>query len=201
MLEAALSDIVGQAALDLPDLTSRLLAVGDDELLRTFAAEATPGGAGARLLHGLTGDRRRLYKRLGTWSRVDATDDRRATYEQLYALDAERALRLTARLSERLGARGRPLPPGALLLDVPPRDKDAIPDVAVHHVAARRWTTLAASSRIVHGIAHDFVKVVKKIRLFIHPEYAALTGDVPRVEALVAELVAELSPAASEAPP
>ncbi|MCA9518393.1 MAG: hypothetical protein KC635_25840, partial [Myxococcales bacterium] len=200
MLEAAFADIVGGAGLDMADLTSRLLAVGDDELLRTFAAEATPGGAGARLLHGLTGDRRRLYKRLGTWSRVDPTDDRRETYERLYALDADGAARLIALLSERLGGRGRPLPPGALLLDVPPRDKDTIPDVAVHHVASRRWTTLAASSRIVHGIAHDFVKVVKKIRLFVHPDHAALAADVPRVEALVAELVLDLSPAGG-APP
>jgi len=194
MLEAALGDLIAREKPDPVDLTSRLMGVGDDELLRTFAAEAAPRSAGERLLHGLTGDRRRLYKRLATWSKSDVEPHAQAQWQALYQLDRRGVKRLISRLSKRLGG-SHPLPRGALLLDVPPRDKDRIPDVGVFHPRAREgagaWTNLAASSSIVHGIAHDFVAVVKKIRLFVHPEHAHLTAQPGRVAAAVDEALAE----------
>ncbi|TNF22366.1 MAG: HD domain-containing protein [Deltaproteobacteria bacterium] len=196
MLEAALGDLIAREKPDPADLTSRLMGVGDDELLRTFAAEAAPKSAGERLLHGLTGDRRRLYKRLATWSKGDVDERARAQWQALYALDRRGVKRLIARLSKRLGG-NHPLPPGALLLDVPPRDKDRIPDIGVHHPRAHEgagaWTHLAGSSSIVHGIAHDFVAVVKKIRLFVHPEHAHLVTQPTRVALAVDEALAELA--------
>lgn len=196
MLEAALGDLIAREKPDPVDLTSRLMGVGDDELLRTFAAEAAPKSAGERLLHGLTGDRRRLYKRLATWSKADVDEHHREQWRALHALDRRRERSLISKLSRTLGGT-KPLPPGALLLDVPPRDKDRIPDVAVHHARARdgagAWTSLATSSNIVHGIAHDFVAVVKKIRLFVHPEHAHLVAQPGRMTAAVDQALTELS--------
>src|SRR5690606_36400969 len=123
-LELAWAALVTREDPDPVDLTSRLLAAGDDELLATLAAEAPPGSVAARLLHGLTGDRRGLYKRLITWSRVYEDPDKRAAYDRLYRLSPAARDDLLERLRARLSSLGRPLSPGALILDVPPRDKD-----------------------------------------------------------------------------
>ena len=86
-------------------------------------------------------------------------------------------------------------PPGALLLDIPPRDKDSIPDVAVHYpragAGAKAYTSLAKASKIVGGIAEDFIGVVKKIRLFVHPAFVERVPSCSAtLEALVQETVA-----------
>ncbi len=91
----------------------------------------------------------------------------------------------------------RALPEGALILDIPPRDKDRTPDIAVHHTRAgagrAAFGALSAQSRIVAAIGHDFLAVVKKIRLFVHPDHAAhVVAEPDRVEAIVHEALAEL---------
>ncbi len=195
MLELAWADLVAREEPDPGDLASRLLAAGDDELLATLAAEAPPASVAARLLHGLTGDRRGLYKRLITWSQVYEDPDKRAAYDRLYRLGPDAQARLIDRLRARLSRLSRPIPDGGLILDIPPRDKDVLPDIAVHHPRAgaggAAYTTLARSSRIAQGIGEDFVKVVKKIRLFVHPDFApALSAQRARLEAEVADEVA-----------
>lgn len=197
MLEAALADEMARSRPSRDDLTARLLTAGDDGLLEGFAAAAPGDSAAARLLHGLTGDRRAPYKRLATFSRADAASglDPLALWERLHALDGPASERLVASLSARLGGPSGPLPAGALILDVPPRDKDQIPDVPVHLVGAGAgegaFTTLAARSTIVRGIAADFVSVVKKIRLFVHPDHAHHAASPRAVHAAVAAALDE----------
>lgn len=181
MLEAAWADLVEREDPDPDDLTSRLLAVGDDQLLRTLAAESAPSTQSALLLSGVVADRREPYKRLVTWSRVYDEPDKRAAWERLYGLDLRRQQALVERIRERLSRLGRAIPKGGLILDVPPRDKDTLPDIAVHReragAGAGAYTRLAECSRIVAGIAADFIGVVKKIRLFVHPQVARELGS------------------------
>ncbi|MGM0576807.1 MAG: HD domain-containing protein [Myxococcota bacterium] len=196
MLERAWADVVIRDRPSHSELVSRLLGVGDDVLLDSLAAEAPPRSVAARILGCITRDRRAPYKRLITWSRVYDDPDKREAYERLYAMERSDADTLVERLRHVLGREGRPLPEGALILDVPPRDKDHLPDVAVHHPRAGAgqgaWTTLARSSRIVAGIGEDFVKVVKKIRLFAHPHHAPrLEQDPAALERRVHEVVME----------
>ena len=194
MLEHAWSDIVRREDADYSDLTSRLLGVGDDELLATLSSEAPPGSPAQTLLAGLTGDRRRLYKRLVTWSRADDQEEDAEIYDRLYGLDDDATEALLARLRDRLSRFGRPLPVAALILDIPPRDKDTLPDVDVHYPRAHggrgAYRSLVKSSRIVRGIGKDFISVVKKARLFVHPDYAAdLAARQPAVTDIVLEEV------------
>ncbi|MGB0589866.1 MAG: HD domain-containing protein [Myxococcota bacterium] len=179
MLEQAWSDLVTQGQLEVEELLSRLLTVGDDELLRGLAAEASPGSVAARTLHCLTGDRRQPYRRLMTWSRAYHDDQSRETYTRLHSLSAVESATLVTALRERLGVGGRPLREGDVILDIPPRDKDRLPEVTVYHPHGRgggSYTSLAESSRIVSGMGEDFLAAVKKIRLFVHPEHAERLG-------------------------
>ncbi len=202
MLELAWGDVVTRegAGLDPGDLTSRLLGASDDELLRGLAADAPPGSVAARVLACITQDRRRPYKRAVTWSRSYADPDKVAAYKAIHAASPGEHSAMVARLRRRLGrlhepGAGRPLPEGSLILDVPPRDKDRQPDIAVHHprggAGAGAWSTLAAESGIVRGMGDDFMRRVKKIRLFVHPTYAdRLLSDRPALEREVAQAVA-----------
>ena len=61
MMEQAWADLVSQEHLDSADLLSRLLSVGDDELLRGLVTEARPNSIAARTLHCVTGDRRKPF--------------------------------------------------------------------------------------------------------------------------------------------
>ena len=175
MLERAWEDLVAADARTSDDLSELLLGVGDDAWLDTMVSEATPGSAAARYLAGLTGGRRRLYKRFLTWSRVSNDATSRAVYERLYGLDRLALRQLEERLRHRLAKLGRPMDRYAIMIDVPPRDKDQTPDVQIHYDRAigghASYTSLADASMIVRGISEDFLNVVKKIRLLIHPDY------------------------------
>jgi hypothetical protein len=60
---------------------------------------------------------------------------------------------------------------GELLVDTPPRDKDRIETVQVVYEREGRRVALPLEqvSKVVQGIATDFIKVVKKIRVFVSP--------------------------------
>ena len=201
MLELAWADMVQREGpgLHAHDLTSRLLGGSDDDLLRGLAAEAPPGTIAADVLACITQDRRRPYKRAVTWARSYADAEKVKAYAAIYHATPLDHSAMVNRLRHALGAladptRGRPLPPGALILDVPPRDKDKQPDIPVHHPRGGQgsgaWSMLSDESAVVRGIGEDFMRRVKKIRLFVHPSYAdRLLSDRTRLEHVVAEAV------------
>ena len=196
MLEQAWGDLVRHEDLDPGDLLSRLLTVGDDELLRGLEAEAEPGSIAARTLACISGDRRRPYRRLMTWSRAYQDDVSQELYARLYALDPEASKCLVEALREVLGTASKPLREGDLILDIPPRDKDRLPEVTVYHPhgeGAGNYSSLAESSRIVSGMGEDFLAAVKKIRLFVHPDHIErLKASKMRINAVVSEVLNSL---------
>jgi HD superfamily phosphohydrolase len=196
MLEQAWSDLVVHGQLEPGDLLSRLLTVGDDELLRGLAAEAAPGTVAARTLRCITEGRRRPYRRLMTWSRAYQDDASREIYTRLHSLSSSECAALVRTLRECLGTRARPLREGDVILDIPPRDKDELPEVTVYHPHGRgggSYTSLAASSRIVSGMGEDFLAAVKKIRVFVHPEHGdRLARDRGRWTGAVHEVLSAL---------
>lgn len=170
MVEAALRDYLQQSQLEGQELTPMLVHLDDERFLETIAERAQEGSAAHALLSALTSDRRALHKRLLTLSRAYDDVAIRSAYEKVYALDAAGLEQLRQLLAEVVGQRlGRSLAPWELLIDTPPRDKDRMEDVDI--VDSRgAVSSLAQGSQVVRGIAGDFAKVVKKIRVFVAPD-------------------------------
>jgi len=180
MVEAALADHVTRHDPDPADLTARLLASSDDEMLSWVRQEAPADSVAARLLSGITQDSRRLYKRLATYSRVYSEETKRAAYERLYGMDSDALAQATQRMGEALSqACGRPVRTGDVLIDTPPRDKDHPDTVDLRYTGVRGQQSypMHELSGVVAGVHQDFVQVVKKIRVFVNPELAAIARD------------------------
>jgi HD superfamily phosphohydrolase len=193
MVEAALSDHVARTNPDPADLTEAVLTRGDDDLLDWLSDQAPPNSTTRKLLRGLTGDRRSLYKRVVTYCRAYAEPDKQAAYQRLYESD-EAALQATAaRIRERLERlTGHALHPSAVLLDIPPRDKDRLETFAVRFPEANGRTEYALHelSGMVAGVQRDLISVVKKIRIYCDPTVAAeLQGRQAALEAACLEEV------------
>jgi len=184
MVEAALADHVLRHDPDPADLTTRLLSSSDDEMLDWVRAEAPEESVAGRLLTGMTKNSRRLYKRLATYSRVYSEETKKAAYECLYAMDSEglthAAQRIAAALSQLCG---RPVYEGDVLIDTPPRDKDHPDTVDLRYTGVRGQQSypLHELSGVVAGVHQDFVQVVKKIRVFVTPELAAIAREQQHV--------------------
>ena len=96
--------------------------------------------------------------------------------------------RLRATLARLLGKK---VPAHALIIDTPPRDKDRIESVLVVSRGLTQTTAvpLEQVSRVVQGIGTDFIKVVKKIRLFVAPELRAQLYEKASPDGVRAELL------------
>lgn len=158
-----------------------LLMLGDDEeVLQQIATAMGDDAALVALLGGLTPGSRAIYKRVLTLSRAWEDTQVQQAYERIYHLDARQHRSLHHELCALLGGlSGSEIAPWELLIDTPPRDKDHLETVdIIGQIDGREIATpLENQSQIVRGIAGDFVKVVKKIRVFVHPRVrAALRG-------------------------
>ena len=192
MVEASLSDIMPQ--WDPDNLSLQLLQMSDDVLLESLRTRAPRGSRGARLLSGMTGNRRHLFKRIMTISPAYEEDEKRRAYDRLLALSAEESQKMSERLTARIEKLvGHPVAPGTLLIDIPPRDKDKVDPFPVRFIGARGKTeySLGELSQIVAGVGKDMLRVVKKIRIFCEPSIVAeLKGSqVKMEEALIEEVL------------
>jgi hypothetical protein len=161
----------------------------DDDRLLEWIREQTPEGSATRYLTaGLTHNRRRLYKRIATFSRVYSEERKQRAYERIYHMDAADLYALVDRLRVRLSSRvGRALHPADIIIDTPPRDKDKLESIEVVYPGAsgRQHYPLHELSRVVAGIQDDFIMVVKKIRVFVEPRLAADLDDQSAVDELL----------------
>ncbi len=188
MVERALDDFRTHVAIDGDALVEALVSRADDELLAWLLAEAPAGSDARRLLEAMTGGRRRFFKRVVTLAR--GVDDVRiqTAYERVYHLRPAELLelrrRIAATLSREVG--GAEIALSDVIVDTPPRDKDRVETVEVvyDHGGRRRGYPLEQLSRVVQGISTDFVKVVKKIRVFVAPDVRDRIERAGRREAL-----------------
>lgn len=169
MVEEALRDHQQRSGTFFGELTDELLQRDDDQFLEYVWAQAPEGSAAFELLGAMTRGQRRLYKRILTLSLAFSDVTLRAAYDRIYLMRREELDALCEMLRSVVSEMiGRPLKAWELLIDTPPRDKDHVEDVDL--VRDERAQPLVQSSQIVRGIAIDFVKVVKKIRVFVAPE-------------------------------
>ncbi len=183
MVQWALADHVRREQPDPRDLASVLLTHGDDALLSWLHACAPEGSVTDRLLRGLSGDRRRLYKRLVTWSQAYAEEPKRRAWQAVYDADSDAHEAMRQRIARALAdLAGHPVHEASVLLDVPPRDKDRVEHIAVRFegVSGQGEYPLAELSSLVAGVQRDMLRVVKKIRVFVEPSLAAALRGMQR---------------------
>lgn len=173
MVEKALDDFQRRESPDPRELTDVLLSRPDDAFLQWLVERSPPETLTHRLLSSMTGGRRRFYKRLLALNRVFDDIRHHNAYERIYHLDPAELDQLRHQIAAELARLTRTLVTSDdVIIDTPPRDKDRIETVKVVHRHGSRPTELPLEqlSKVVQGIATDFVKVVKKIRVFVSPE-------------------------------
>ncbi len=175
MVEAAMAAFYSGTDVAAEELLEPLLQKSDDDFL-VWLRDATPTGSATRyIVDGIVDNNRRLYKRIATFSRAHVEEQRREAYERIYDMPADEVYDLTDRLRARLSYLvERPLHPADVIIDTPPRDKDNLETVQLvfGEGEGRRYRSLHETSRVVAGMQDDFVKVVKKIRVFVAPHLA-----------------------------
>lgn len=182
MVEVAMAAFHSRGAVAPDDFLAQLLGHDDDQLLDWVRAQTPPTSATRYLTAGLTQNRRRLYKRIATFSRAYTEPAKQQAYERIYQMDATQQWALTDRLRVELSARvGRALHPADIIIDTPPRDKDKLETIEVVYPGAhgRQHYPLHELSRVVAGIQNDFIRVVKKIRIFAEPTLAHELAHTP----------------------
>jgi HD superfamily phosphohydrolase len=172
MMERALAASRAHLGLDGTALRDHLLATDDDGLLAWLMMQAPADSEARALLEGMTGGRRAFYRRVLALNRAWEDEARQQAYDRIYALDRTQTLALQQRLCRALEALvHHPVALHEVIIDTPPRDKDRVETVDIVHGSGA--TPLPRISRVVQGIATDFIKVVKKIRVFVHPALRA----------------------------
>jgi HD superfamily phosphohydrolase len=186
MVERALADFQNREQPTLEELTREILARPDDVFLHWLVERSPPETMTYRLLSSITGGRRRFYKRVLALNRVFDDLRHHNAYERIYHLNPSDLATLRAEIAETLSSLlNREVMLDDIIIDTPPRDKDRIETVEVVHGsgAHRSGMPLEQLSKVVQGIATDFIKVVKKIRIFVAPDVRdAIHAQDVRVE-------------------
>ena len=188
MVESSLAAFYSRSQRSPEEMLGILLTHHDDAFMEWLIEHSPEGSATRHLLGGLTGWNRSLYKRVLTLSRVYLEEDKQSAYDRIYHMDHGELFGLVDRLRVALSsALGHPLHPASLIFDTPPRDKDKLESIELIYPNARgqRHYPLHQLSRIVAGVQHDFVRVVKKIRLFAEPAIAQRIKALPEAEDII----------------
>lgn len=203
MIEAALADLQAEGHLggDRHALAEDLLARGDAQLLEWLFTLSPEGSQAHALLSGLTRQRRGLYKRVLTLSGLFREPRTDQAYAHLKTMDNASLRQLVEATRQAIADDlGVHIAPGELILDTPPRDKDHLEDVEVVFpaLAGHRVRRLTDISGVVKALSADFLRVVKKTRLFVAPQHAqALRARQAELEPLFLSLIEAHAPAST----
>ena len=170
----------------------RGLVRSDDRSFADWLLSATAGTPAAELAAGLFGPTRRLFKRVATFDALHQPELHRACAGRRSAESIAIADRLAAALSRRLG---RPIEPAHVLIDAPPAEREVEFRLQVRERPSRRnaeqrptWRPLEELSPVVRSLAREqFDDLVKRVRIFAHPDVAAPVAACPDLEDLLLE--------------
>ncbi len=183
MLQRAVWIVRG--SLDVPRLVR-----ADEASWIALVRDAAVGTPGERLVDGLFGTTRRLFKRVATWDSAHRPDLHRALAGRPYASMVAVSDRLTELVSARLG---RALSAHDLLIDAPPAEKEIEFRLQVcDRPEGRRgggtpcWRRLEDVSPVVRSLAHEqFDELVKRVRIFAAPEMVEAVAGCDGLDELV----------------
>jgi len=168
----------------------RALVRSDDHGFADWLLRTTSGTPAAELADGLFGPCRRLFKRVATFDALHQPALHSACAGRPYADAVEIAARLAARLSMRLGT---PIARDHLLLDAPPAEREVEFRLQVRERpgsadGAPGWRRLEELSPVVRSLAREqFDDLVKRVRIFAHPDVAPVIRGCADLEALALE--------------
>lgn len=168
----------------------RTLVRSDDREFADWLVRTAAGTPAAELAAGLFGPCRRLFKRVATFDAIHQPDLHRACAGRPYADAVSIATRLAASLSTRIGTA---ITPAHLLIDAPPAEREVEFRLQVRERpgpadAAPGWRRLDELSPVVRSLAREqFDDLVKRVRIFAHPDVAPIIRRCADLEALVLE--------------
>ncbi len=170
----------------------RALVRSDDRSFADWLLAAAAGTPAADLAAGLFGPTRRLFKRVATFDALHQPALHRACAGRRYAEAVAIADRLAAGLSRRLG---RSIDPAKLLIDAPPAEREVEFRLQVRERSSHRdpeppptWRRLEELSPVVRSLAREqFDDLVKRVRIFAHPDVAGTIAACPDLEDLLLE--------------
>jgi hypothetical protein len=132
----------------------------------------------ARLIEGLFGPERRLYKRWQQYSFLEQGSLHAQVARKSYAWLAACAAQLAHELSRALG---RPVTAEQVLIDAPPRKREVQFRVDILDTRRQQYRALVDVSPVVKTLAEtQFDDYVKRVRVFVDPE---LLPDLQRLAA------------------
>ena len=165
----------------LADVDFNDFADFNDETAPRSPADARRRDA-RRLLLGLFGPERRLFKRVRQFSVLEEP----ALYPRLAGRPYFELREISERFATSLGV------PGRLLVDAPPVDKEVEFKIDVFYPEENVYRPLATVSPVVRALAQEqFDDYVKRVRVFAAPEVASTLRLIPDFNARFARAVDE----------
>jgi HD superfamily phosphohydrolase len=151
--------------------------------------EAGRNGPAGKLLDGIFGPTRNLYKRLAQYSFFEEPDMYRRTARRPYADLVNFSERIAAGLSKALGEK---VAPHEVLVDAPPAKLEVDFDIEVYFAKQHVFRRLGDISPVVRTLAQEQVDdYVKRVRIFVHPRIAAARKLPNLAEKLAATIDAD----------
>lgn len=141
----------------------------------------TPKTAARRLLLGIFGPRRRLYKRICQFGAAEEPE----LYPRLAGRPYPELCEISDRFAASLGVSS-----SRLLLDAPPVDKEVEFKIDVFYPQENVYRPLSTVSPVVRALAQEqFDDYVKRARVFAAPSEAAKLRQIPQITSLLAKAV------------
>lgn len=145
------------------------------------------GGPAERMLDGLFGARRRLYKRLAQYSFLE----QRETYERLARRPYSWLVQVGAELAALVSRpSGREVASHEVLFDAPPIEREVEFNVEVYFAKERRYRQFVEVSPVVRTLAKEqFDDYVKRVRIFVDPDLLAPLRGTANLDQLVHQAI------------
>ncbi len=156
----------------------QLLAMTEQPMIEALldAGRDLPAG---RLLDGVFGPKRALYKRLAQYSYFEEPDMYRRMARRPYAGLVSFAEQIAATLSQALAGE---VAPHEVLVDAPPAKLEVDFDIEIFFAKQNVYRRLGDISPVVRTLAQEqFDNYVKRVRIFVHPSIAAAARKLPNL--------------------
>lgn len=139
----------------------------------------------APLCEGVFGPVRRLYKQVAEWGPLQAAD----LYETIARRPYGEIVHLTESLASRLRSVGiENISAADVLIDAPPPGREVEFKIEIFYPKERRYRPLDEVSPVTEALAkRQFDDVVKRVRVFIHPQFRDAVNALPDFDQLVRE--------------